>query len=114
MKRVGFYRELAGGSPTDPSIFDAPRGEHPDREALLEYLQFGELHVGCPGVVRDVYDPSGPPVAAAHELTDGMWVWPVAIAYYVLKYGLLLDEDFVAHARSRGWTPARRDASAAR
>lgn len=24
MKRVGFYRELAGGSPNDPSLFDAP------------------------------------------------------------------------------------------
>ncbi len=47
MKRVGFYRELTGGSPSDPSIFAAPRGEHPDRVALLEYLQFGELHVGA-------------------------------------------------------------------
>lgn len=107
MIRVGFFRELAGARPDDPSLHDAPRVEHPDRERLVGYLAGGELHVCTSGVVRDVLRPSSAPVGTASSLTDHTHVWPSVLAYYVRTYGIALPDEFIEHARSSGWSVAR-------
>ena len=52
-----------------------------------------------------VLDPSKAKVTPSHVMTDGIWVWPYDLAYYVEAYHILLPEEFVAHVRSVGWIP---------
>jgi hypothetical protein len=34
------------------------------------------------------------------DLTDGTWVWPEGLAHYVREHGVVLPEEFMAHAAS--------------
>ena len=36
-------------------------------------------------------------------LTDGVWMWPGDLAYYVKKYHLELDKEFVQGMEDSGW-----------
>jgi hypothetical protein len=38
-------------------------------------------------------------------MTDGTWVWPSDLAFYVERYHVELPTDFVEHVRSCGWNP---------
>jgi len=36
------------------------------------------------------------------ELTDGFWSWPEGLSHYVRAHGIILPEEFVAHALANG------------
>ena len=103
--------------------------ERPNRDEakLLQYLQQGV--VGCfypdPGLAYDVLEPSrqvdrqlpeetlqvahsvSPSFSTSIEpgcvLTDGVWLWPAVLSYYVARYHVKLDPEFVAHASANNW-----------
>jgi hypothetical protein len=59
--------------------------------------------VASPGFARDVYDAAF--VAGSRSMrTDGDFVWPDVLAYYVEKYGVELPPIFEAHMAAAGWT----------
>lgn len=100
--RVGFFREMPHGESTDPSLAaaraDAP-GPHQD--AVLKYLEAGQLFIATPSPTKDVLDGRtliGPP----HYLTDGTYVWPGDVAHYVRRYNVRLADPFVDHVVARG------------
>jgi hypothetical protein len=37
--------------------------------------------------------------------TDGVWVWPSDLSYYVEKYNLFLPPEFLQHVRSKDFCP---------
>ncbi len=111
-----------------------PAQPHRDEAKILQYLQQGVA--GCfypdPGLARDVLDPEKkvdrqlppealgvtPPtgsatcstsIAPSLVLTDGVWLWPSVLAYYVARYHVLVDPDFVDHARACNWTVRQTD-----
>jgi hypothetical protein len=98
---------------------------HDEESTILRYLQQGVF--GCfypdPGLAQDVISPgtrvekrlplkalgvgSGGTSASIDPsavLTDGVWLWPSVLAYYVAKYHLVLDPDFIQHAKANNWT----------
>ncbi len=106
-------------------ISDKPREEEAN---ILEYLQQGV--VGCffpdMGLARDVLAPGKRiprqlPVAAVVPncsspllspstsidpsivLTDGVWLWPSVLAYYVAEYHVLVNPEFHDHAKANHW-----------
>jgi hypothetical protein len=102
--RVGFFREMDHGEPSDPSLVaaraDAPQ---PHQEALAAYLAAGHVYIATPGLAKDVLDRKtviGPP----SYLTDGTYVWPGDVAHYVRTYNVRLPVAFLEHALSRGFT----------
>jgi len=92
---------------------------HPREAAILAYLAQG---VDCgicndPGMLYDVLQ-SGNKIdfSPLHEatfgratiyphliMTDGVWVWPGALLYYVAVYHLRLQERFLQHAEEHQW-----------
>jgi hypothetical protein len=100
-----------------PSIRSLVRhSPNEDEENCVRYLQQGVFGCWfpCPRLADDVLQPglrinltefpgladSGP----ACVLTDGCWVWPAVLVYYVARYHLQLTPDFVEQARANQWT----------
>ncbi len=104
LQRVGYFRELHGGMSL-PSIREAVRSSaHPDAGRIIAYLESGICLAACGGVQRDVLDPLSRQVTSPDIVTDGVWLWPGELAYYVGTYRVELPEAFVAHMRRNGWT----------
>ena len=101
--RVGFFRELHK-EPGLPSIREAVRSwRHPDEDRIVAYLEAGVCLAACGGVQHDVLDSSAKGVTSPDMVTDGVWLWPGELPYYVAKHGVAVPEEFVAHMRENGW-----------
>ncbi|GLW54476.1 hypothetical protein [Kitasatospora phosalacinea] len=101
---VGDFREWGHGRPDGPSIRAAVRaapGE--DEPELLRYLRGGALLYATPSAVPDVLGPAGAVIGGLHLFTDGRWLWFSDLAHYVERHHVVLDPDFLAHARGNGW-----------
>lgn len=101
--RAGFFRELHDGRGL-PSIRDAVRSErHPNEARIVAYLDDGLCLAACGGVQRDVLDPSPGRYTSPDMMTDGVWLWPRDLCYYVAAHGVEVPAEFVEHMRLRGW-----------
>jgi hypothetical protein len=115
---VGFFREMYHGDTTGPSLEVARQREPiPEEEALATYLDSGHLfRRAVPlSVTHAFMDPPagdstydrladdsidiGPP----HLLTDGVYVWPADLPYYLRTYHVRLPRAFIVHAKRNGW-----------
>ncbi|MFF4652534.1 hypothetical protein [Streptomyces sp. NPDC001380] len=74
------------------------------REPLSAYLG------NCPTlmVTSNVHDPLDLSKGMAVPFgvaTDGVWVWPLYWGYFVREYGIAVPDEFITHARARGFHP---------
>jgi hypothetical protein len=106
IRRLGFFRELGHGDEDGPSLVEA-RQTAPtmDQDHMAQYLDAGRTVAATGVLVDDVFDPGITGVAPLELVTDGAWVWPRDLAYYVRQYNVSLPEDFVSHVRKRAWQP---------
>ena len=104
LKRQGFYKEMPYGDQSDPSIlqFIRERGEI-DEDKIYQYLEKGIVLMACGGIVKDIINPDNGIAGCPDILTDGIWVWPGDLAYYVKRYHLELDKDFIQTMRDNSW-----------
>lgn len=104
LKRLGFYKEMPHGDKNDPSIFQFIRekGEM-EEERIYQYLKEGIVLIACAGVVEDIINSSNGIAGCPDMLTDGTWLWPGDLAYYVKNYHLELDRDFIKTMRYNNW-----------
>lgn len=76
------------------------------RQRILRFLGGGGLVLRSPGLREDRLDPS---LAAAVPLgysSDGEWIWPLELAYYLERHGVLPEEEFLRHMRERDFQAA--------
>ena len=50
---------------------------------------------------KDIVDSNNGIAGCPDMLTDGIWLWPGDLAYYVKRYHLKLDEDFLQSMRAK-------------
>jgi hypothetical protein len=108
LKRVGFFRELDYGIDDSTSLIEAiKQGSNylENKASLLKYLKLAPVFVLSPGITRDVLSPSSPIIGSPNILTDGHWVWPEDLAYYVEKYNIFLPKDFLEFTRDKNYQP---------
>lgn len=74
-----------------------------DEDKIYRYLKAGITVVACGGVVKDIVDSNNGIAGCPDLLTDGIWLWPGDLAYYVKKYHLKLDEDFIKSMSNHEW-----------
>lgn len=104
---VGHYREMHASPKVHregPSIAgfiaDQP---HEDEGRILAYLHAGFRYGGSDYAEFDVLDPRSGTLVALGDKTDGIYTWPVGLAYYVEKYHVRISEDFLRHMAAAGW-----------
>ena len=103
LRRQGFYREMPHGNEDDPSILLYIRDKSDKEERIYQYLNEGIVLVSCGGIVKDVVNPDNGIAGCPDILTDGVWMWPGDLAYYVKKYHLELGKEVVQGMEDSGW-----------
>lgn len=114
MRTLGLFREL---EPQRHSIFknsivDAIRelpGQRDDEVA--SYLDSGIPLIDIMESTTDVIGRDARISGGSSILTDGTWVWRQDLSFYVKKYHLELDRDFVEHAMKMNFAIPERDHS---
>lgn len=89
-------------TPTRLRLVDRER-----RERLAAYLTSGRLVVRVAGRMTDPLAPERGPIVPLNYRTDGSWVWPDALGYYVRTRGVAPELAFLCHVEERGLEPPR-------
>ncbi|AUW46865.1 hypothetical protein [Rhizobium leguminosarum] len=104
LKRIGFFRELPYGSPEGLSI-DSSFSEFSleKRAKVIAYLRSGTVCVVSPGLSRDVVSAERNIIGSLSLLTDGVFLWPSDLAYYIEKYSVGIPQEFLEHMEQNAW-----------
>ncbi|GAA0524563.1 hypothetical protein GCM10011581_15660 [Saccharopolyspora subtropica] len=89
---------------------DRPTAHRPalpwtEKRMVLDYLAAGEILLTAHGGSPDELDPQRPPEVPKQFHTDGTWVWPLAMAYYLDVHDVAPPRDFLDHIRRNGHRP---------
>ena len=94
---VGWFRELGY-----ETAFFLEQWKGRDPSHVARYLRGGKILVASPGLARDIHDRTV--VAGSHSMrTDGDFVSPDVLAYYVEKYGIEMTPMFEGRMAAAGW-----------
>lgn len=107
LHRAGFFREEYGDDPGAPSIHDPREVElGDDKPHVLAYLEAGTLYAVSPGPMVDYFQqPKRHYIGSLTLHTDGVWVWPADLPYYLRHYDVAIPAAFVDHMRRHSWRP---------
>jgi hypothetical protein len=113
LKPVIACREFPFGTIHDPSMRElmaAEPGEH--QVEVVEYLRSGYIvGVVMSADLPDWFDPrcranpiiNGRVEGGVTPMTDGVWLWPAGLIYFIEKYNVRVPQEFIDHAASSGW-----------
>ncbi|PXY19457.1 ferredoxin [Prauserella muralis] len=75
-----------------------------ERDLVLDYLNAAPVVLSARSYDTDAFAPEREPAVPLNFRTDGTWVWPGAVAYYLREHGVAPDPELTAHIRARGFT----------
>ncbi len=97
-------RVFDGVKPDGGPLISRPKLDPREAPALIAYLTRAPVALLAPGTMRDELVASAPPNVPRAFHTDGVWVWPAAVGYYLSLYQLPPQPELLAHVRSRRYT----------
>ena len=104
LRRIGHFYELSSDSQRQ-EIRNLRGSLHaPLKQKALRYLRSG-VNTGIVMMVE--YDHSSMPEACLGSvglMSDGKWIWPSSLAYYVETYDLGLPADFLEDMANNDWS----------
>lgn len=74
-----------------------------ERERVLAYLDGAPVILASRSKDTDAFDPSRTDAVPLNFRTDGSWVWPGAVAYYLREHGISPDPELLGHIRAAGY-----------
>jgi hypothetical protein len=74
-----------------------------ERERTLAYLEAAPVVLAARSYAPDAFAPDEAPEVPMNFRTDGAWVWPGAVTYYLRKHDVPPDPELLAHIRDRGF-----------
>lgn len=103
LQKVGFF----GSMPMMEAIAalntlraDSPR---PNEADILSYLRGGTQAFAVPGLASDLLSPNRQVIGAPSVFTDGEWLWPTDLLYYIEHYHIEVPNTFVRRMEEQGW-----------
>lgn len=102
--KIGFYSEISKDESDKEHIKDyINKFKSKNKQKVLNYLNNGICLVACGGTFPDIIDDKKD-VKLNHDfLTDGEYVWYRDISYYVDKYNVYIDENFLRKIDERNY-----------
>ncbi|MCG3750770.1 hypothetical protein [Amycolatopsis sp. Poz14] len=74
-----------------------------ERERVLAYLDSAPVILASRSKDTDAFDRSRTDAVPLNFRTDGSWVWPGAVAYYLREHGISPDPELLEHIRAAGY-----------
>lgn len=75
-----------------------------DSAQVLQYLDAGTIVIMAAGKTVDEVDPKGTlPLVPIGWSTDGEYIWPLALEYYLERYSIGFKKEFLQHIRDRDY-----------
>jgi hypothetical protein len=107
-----------GRGPTGGIVINRPQVNPAELAALTAYLTKAPVALATTKTGEDEMSPGAGLVVPRAYHTDGEWIWPAAVGYYLHRYQLSPQTELVEHIRARGFQLAavaedRRQAAAA-
>ncbi|MGB3439387.1 MAG: glycohydrolase toxin TNT-related protein [Actinophytocola sp.] len=81
-----------------PSV-NRPQVDEMDIQDILDYLDNGPLVGPARGYDVDRLDPNGQQSVPVAFHTDGTWIWPAAVNYFLREHDIAPEPDLVEHIR---------------
>lgn len=102
-KKVGFFFENSENEQRSQLNAIKNNEAHPKEAKVIQYLMSG-IDVGVTMIVEHDYLKVPPELLGEAILkSDGEWVWPTSLAYYVRSYHISLPEEFLAKMERENW-----------
>ena len=76
------------------------------KRQILGFLSGGGYVLRSPGLREDRLDLSRTDAVPLGYLSDGEWIWPLEMAYYLEQHDILPEEEFQAHMRAHEYEAA--------
>jgi hypothetical protein len=104
LNKVGFFQELSHGDDDGPKLRELVQQHENDYEHdVIAYLLCGKEFITCLGFTSDVLNPDSGFKISPNITTDGVWAWPLDLAYYVKEYHVKLPDEFLSHMKRNQW-----------
>jgi hypothetical protein len=107
LKYIGWFSDLPYGDAEPPTLRESlEKVTEQDRAGVAAYLDSGAVVTGSTG--RDTTDAiaaDGTVIGPLLVLTDGRFVWPSDLSYYVRNYGADVGAELLATARANRTAP---------
>lgn len=84
-------------------ITDRPGIDQAELEPVADYLEQAPIVLAARSYDTDRLDPNRNPSVPMTFHTDGAWVWPGAVGYYLRQHGVAPEPDLLAHIRGQGF-----------
>ncbi|HEU5156892.1 MAG TPA: glycohydrolase toxin TNT-related protein [Streptosporangiaceae bacterium] len=88
---------------------DRPPVPPGEAEAIADYLTKAPLVLAARSLDNDLLDPARPATVPLTYLTDGTWIWPGGVGYYLRTHGVPPEPELVEHIRRQGFQPPEVD-----
>jgi hypothetical protein len=80
---------------------DLERCRDPElKRTILRFLAGGGFVLRSPGLREDRLDPSRVNAVPLGYLSDGEWIWPLEMSYYLEQHDILPEQEFRDHMRT--------------
>jgi len=70
---------------------------------IIGYIKDGYIQSAAPHICYDKLSDTKQSLGTHVILTDGDWIWPKYLSYYVEKYKVKIDNDFLQHIRIKNY-----------
>ncbi|WP_328606317.1 glycohydrolase toxin TNT-related protein [Amycolatopsis sp. NBC_00345] len=89
--------------PAGRPVINRPDLEVAEQDRLLDYLDHAPLVVQERGYDIDRLAPAPEATVPVAFHSDGQWIWPAAVNFYLQRYGVSPESDLIEHIRSNGF-----------
>lgn len=101
--RTELVRLFDGTDATGRPAWYRPQVSLMELDAVLHYLENAPLVLSSRGLTEDLLGDGEEPTVPMGFHTDGRWIWPSAVAYYLRKHGVPPVPHLVDHIRENGY-----------
>ncbi|MGW1678110.1 hypothetical protein [Saccharopolyspora sp. NPDC002376] len=84
-------------------ITERPELDPTELGPIADYLEKAPIVLAARSYDTDRLDPARNPAVPMTFHTDGSWVWPGAVGYYLRQHGVAPEADLLAHIRNQGF-----------
>ncbi|WP_199435158.1 TNT domain-containing protein [Qaidamihabitans albus] len=116
--RFRMARIFDGAGPNGRPVINRPELDAEEQDRLLDYLDGAPVVLPGRGYDLDRLASTTESTVPIAFHSDGVWIWPAAVNYYLREYGVAPEPDLVQHIRAAGFSipdvpePVRQAASA--